>query len=189
VTLEVRYGVNLPTLIVISGQPGVGKTTLAHALAQSVACPAICRDELKEGMAHSFPGFVPGPNDPLTTQANAAFFAVLDLLIGNRVTLVAEAAFQDRVWRPALERFQTRAELRVIHCLADANVIQQRIRQRLENPARRSAHADAALLDPNQPPSTFEPISLAVPTLRVDTTAGHHPTLHQITTFARPTPT
>jgi adenylate kinase family enzyme len=50
-----------PALIVISGPMGSGKTTLAHKIAESVGCPAICRDEIKEGMVHATPGFVAGP--------------------------------------------------------------------------------------------------------------------------------
>ncbi len=41
----------MPTLVVISGPSGAGKTTLAHLLARRIGCPAICRDEIKEGMA------------------------------------------------------------------------------------------------------------------------------------------
>ena len=44
--------IELPTLIVVTGRPGSGKTTLAHALAREIRCPAICRDEIKEGLAH-----------------------------------------------------------------------------------------------------------------------------------------
>ena len=61
----------LPTLIIVSGPAGSGKTTLAHAIASAVGCPAICRDEIKEGMVHATfgpaaSGFVPGPGDELT---------------------------------------------------------------------------------------------------------------------------
>jgi predicted kinase len=91
---------NLPALIVISGPPGSGKTTLAHKIAAAVGCPAICRDEIKEGMAYVTPDFVAGPGDELTLRTLPVFFAVVELLLRSGVTTVAEAAFQDRVWRP-----------------------------------------------------------------------------------------
>ena len=42
-----------PTLVVVSGPPRTGKTTLAHMIARAVPCPAVCRDEIKEGMVHA----------------------------------------------------------------------------------------------------------------------------------------
>ena len=88
-----------PTLVVVGGPPGSGKTTLAHEIARAIGCPAICRDEIKEGMVHATPGFVPGASDELTMRTLPAFFGVLELLLTAGVTTVAEAAFQDRVSR------------------------------------------------------------------------------------------
>jgi hypothetical protein len=58
----------LPVLVVVSGPMGSGKTTLAHMIARSAGCPAICRDEIKEGMVHTVPGFLAGPGDELTMR-------------------------------------------------------------------------------------------------------------------------
>src|SRR5580700_10359113 len=107
----------LPALVVVSGPMGSGKTTLAHKIASAVGCPAICRDEIKEGMVHTAPGFVAGPGDELTMRTLPVFFDVLTLLLGAGVTTVAEAAFQDRVWRPRLEPLRSLARLRIVHCV------------------------------------------------------------------------
>jgi predicted kinase len=84
----------LPTLIIVSGPMGSGKTTLAHALASAVGCPAICRDEIKEGMVHATLGsgasFVPGSGDELTARTLPVFFGVLEVLLRAGVTTVAD---------------------------------------------------------------------------------------------------
>jgi adenylate kinase family enzyme len=46
--------------MIVSGPAGSGKTTLAHRLAAVIGCPALCRDELKEGMAAANPGLYQG---------------------------------------------------------------------------------------------------------------------------------
>jgi len=107
---------------------------------------------------------------------------VLDLLVRSGVSTVAEAAFQDHVWRKRLEPLLDRVWLRIVNCTVDPDLARRRVWQRSrDNPLRR-AHADPG---PDRPPgsSAFTRISLEVPTLAVDTADGYRPGLDQIVAF------
>ncbi len=180
-----------PTLAVVSGGPGTGKTTLAHALAHELGCPAIIRDEIKQGMVMSAPGYQSGGDDPLNYPTLDAFFGVLKVLLQAGVTVVAEAAFQDRLWRPNLEPLADLAQIRVIRCTTPATIAHDRIVQRAEENAHRAAHGDHDLLEAiaagEHALESFVPISLDVPTLTVDTSHGYTPNIEDIATYVRTT--
>ncbi len=173
-----------PTLIVVSGPPGSGKTVLAHKLARAIPCPAVSRDEIKEGMVQPHPDYVAEPGDLFTRRTFATFFDVLRLLLSAGVTVVGEAAFQDRVWRPSLESISSLAELRIVRCHAKRAVAVERLTRR---GTTRRAHADDELLGTiatgQWNPESFEPISIAAPSIDVDTTAGYRPGLDAILAF------
>lgn len=136
-----------PTLAVVSGPPATGKTTLARTLAQHLGCPAILRDEIKKGMVMNCPAHDSDCDDPLNIPALEAFFATIAVLLRTGTTVIAEAAFQDRVWRPGLEPLTEFADLRIIRCT-------QRITDRAHTDSHRGAHGDKTLLADMEPAST-----------------------------------
>jgi predicted kinase len=173
-----------PTLVVVSGPAGAGKTTLAHAIAREVGCPAICRDEIKEGMVHATGDFVAAPGDELTMRTLPTFFGVLELLLKAGVTTVAEAAFQDRVWRPRLEPFRDLARIRLVHCAAGPDTAWARVlRRREERPLRRAHDESYDATEHALRHAGFERVSIDAPRLDVDTTDGYDPGLNEIVAF------
>jgi predicted kinase len=177
----------LPALTVISGMPGAGKTTLAHRLAAVVGSPAICRDEIKEGMVQTVSDFTAGRDDELSRRTNIVFFEIIEKLVRAGVATVAEAAFQDRLWRPGLEPLLDLARIRVVHCVVDPELALERSLRRRAASQLRRAHADpapaeaGAFLDRLR---AFHRIDLVVPLIEADTTHCYRPALDELAAFA-----
>ena len=174
-----------PTLVLVTGPAGSGKTTLAYAVGAALGCPVVSRDAIKEGMVAAEPGFVPATYDPLTLRTYDVFFANLDLLLRAEVTTVAEAAFQHPLWTQGLARMDSRPEIRVIRCQLDLGVARARMLRRQTEQATRAAHAD---LEHLAAAALFTPLALDVPTLDVDTTDGYRPDLPAVLAFCRQPP-
>src|SRR5271165_4044204 len=138
-------------------------------------------------MVHATPGFVPAPGDELTARTLPVFFDVLELLLAAGVTTVAEAAFQDHVWRPRLEPLQSLARIRIVHLHMDADVAFARALRRGQEDPLRGAHAhpgpgDAA--EQRRKHDAVNRVSVAAPSLEVDTTDGYRRGLSQIVAVA-----
>ena len=171
-----------PTLVVVSGPGGSGKTTLAHALARAIACPVVSRDEIKEGMVAATPGYVPAADDPLARATYRLFFDTVALLLGGGVTVVAEAGFQHHRWAPELQPLLATARLKVVRCVVADEVARRRALARMGTDPARAAHADAGWFSGPRP---FTPLQLEVPTLDVGTADGWAPALDDVVAFCR----
>jgi hypothetical protein len=126
--------------------------------------------------------FTAAADDQLTLRTLPIFFEVLRVLLEAKVSVVAEAAFQDKRWRPGLEPLAERARLRVVQCHVDATVARARHRAAGD----RRAHAPIALDDIDdweRAFASFDRLSISAPSIDVDTTDGYAPELPEIVDF------
>ena len=179
---------NNPLLVVVTGSPATGKTTLAHMLARRINCPLLSRDELKEGLINTLGTSHSQLDRSVDMQVYEAFFDTVELLISKGVSLVIEAAFQDKLWRPKLTGLLQKATIKIIICKAEIELIKTRFADRLSNnPDREKFHGDqslhaeqiASLID------NYNPVNMEVATLEVDTTQDYDPDLEAIINFIR----
>ncbi|MGH0035707.1 MAG: AAA family ATPase [Myxococcota bacterium] len=176
-----------PLLIVVTGRPASGKTTLAHRLAREIRCPVLCRDELKEGIVNSIDCGLPPPEE-IQRSVYETFFAAIELLVGRGVSLVAEAAFQHALWAARLEPLAATTRLRILDCHVGADLARSRFEQRgRSDPLRSHFHGDTDRGAVRGGPliERYEPPRLPVPTLRVETGDGYRPSFEELVAFAR----
>ena len=178
-----------PSLIVVTGQPGSGKSTLAHALARAVRCPAICRAEIKEGFVNTTGQSGEGGDD-IARGVYETFFDTIRLLLDRRITLIAEAAFQHKLWAPKLEVLRQIARVRIVVCTVDPSLARARhVERGLADADREQFHPDdvmrAAREGRDAPITPHDPPCLDVPTLTVDTSDGYAPPFDAMVAFAR----
>ena len=181
-----------PALIVVTGPPGAGKSTLARSLADAIRCPLLSRDEIKEGLVHTI-GEWGEPGGEAQRRATVAFFDTITLLLDRGVTLVAEAAFQHHIWLPHLTGIRDRARVRIVLCVVPPEVARARqVARGLADPARERFHHDHVVRVARAggdwralPFGEYEPPRTDYPTLVVDTTDAYRPAFEEIVAFAR----
>ena len=176
---------NRPTLVVVTGRPASGKTTLAQLLADKIKLPLISRDALKEGYIHTASQSHDQLDQSVGRHIYHAFFATLDFLISEGVSIMAEAAFQDKLWKPGLQPLSKKADIRIIICEVSPELAKARFANRLQhNPDRQKYHGDDAVkVSGGLMTETYEAVNMDVPTMSVDTTEGYRPDLEKIVAF------
>ena len=183
-----------PTLVLISGAPGTGKTVLAQRLAAALPVAVIEKDVIKETLFDTL-----GERDlEWSKRLGAAAFAFLDMCVQSHLkagqSVVAEAAF----WREPgvlwLDRMKQQYNFHILemHCHAALETVLRRIACGEDSNDRHSGHRSGrsihAIVDNygRYAPLTagdglaridtedFEAIDYAAIVKKVSTSLGHH---------------
>lgn len=151
------------TIVLVSGPPAAGKTTLAGAVAAQLQWPLICKDEIKETLADALGG--PAGELGGSRQLGGAAMAVLWRLARRCPRAVIEANFR---WGSELERARLHeldAAIVELHCTCPADELTRRFAERA-----RTAHAAHPLraLTPELIAACNRPMGVG-PVVEVDT--------------------
>jgi predicted kinase len=182
------HQMNKPRLVVVTGRPASGKTTLAHRLSREIKYPLLSRDELKEGYVNTMRIQHSQLDHATGLHIYETFFELIDLLISRGISFIAEAAFQNKLWKPGLLHLSDKAEIRIIVCEVPPDLARHRFVNRLlSDPERERFHGDGSLIAEQAGLLTeaYEPVNMNVPALTVDTSEHYHPGLQDIIAFVR----
>jgi shikimate kinase len=175
-----------PKLVIITGLPGAGKTTLAKKLAEILYFPTVIRDELKEGYVNTF-GV---KHDILPKDTNRIvsdfFFETIESFISIKISLIAECAFSHNIFESKIRHWKSMAHIIFVNCHVEPETAALRhLRRGLDNSRREFFHGDARVshfrkTGENIPCSNYIYPHFDVLTFKVSTENGYSPSLHYI---------
>ena len=132
----------MPLLVVVSGPPAAGKTTIARAVADRLGFPLVAKDAIKEVLGEALG--VRGRNES-RRLGGATFevqFHLLRELLGAGCSVVAEGNFTPA----SAANFATLPHARVlqVHVTAEPALLRERM---LRRAGRHAVHYDAEVAD------------------------------------------
>lgn len=123
-----------PTLLMLAGLPGTGKTTLAYALARQLGWPVLNKDNINAVLLNT--GMAQTEAAPLAYQL--LFTLAEDLIVGQHISVILDSAGRQPF---ILERTTDIAQhcgarLKIIRCVAPQAVRAQRLAERVAGPSQ-----------------------------------------------------
>lgn len=136
-------------LVIVTGHPASGKTTLARRLAVDLHLPCFTKDDIKERLFDTL-----GWSDrPWSSKLGIATYSLLELVVQNEVragrSILLEFNFDSRAASPNYQKLQAQYHFYPIQIVLDADpdILLNRFIERTESGNRHPGNADKTVYD------------------------------------------
>ena len=168
-----------PILIIVSGPPSTGKTTLAQAISQKFNLPLIAKDTLKELLFDTIGWQDRAWSKRLGSASFALIHYFLDTFMVTQQPLIVEGNF-----KPEFESVEMISRLHKfnysaiqIMCSCDGKILFERFKKRSESGERHPGHCDTGNYDELKDgllKGKYEPLNINSPIIIFDSTDLDH---------------
>ena len=181
-----------PPLVIVSGAPASGKTTLSRLLADRLPLPLLAKDRLRQIFRDAFDADTLDDVRRLLNPSFLVYYELISDLLRSGVGVVAECNFHRGISEPQMRPVAALGTPVIVHCQVDRALSYRRFADRhsLALPDRRYAFDGVRITElergiPQDAWERAEPIEIDAPVLHVDTTDGYAPDLDGIVAFIR----
>jgi predicted kinase len=131
-------------LLVVSGPPASGKTSLAQGLARELGLPWVSKDAVKETLYEEL-GSDEELEPKLEQAARRLLLTIAEAQLASGLSAIVESNFDRNVDSALVGRLLREHPTRVvqIHCSAEEGELLERFAERAESPERHPGHADS----------------------------------------------
>ena len=162
-----------PCLLIVTGHPAAGKTTLARFLSGQLALPLLSKDYVKETLHDQLGATGYQDSTRLGRAAFEVIFALAESWLSAGISVILESPIRADMEDSRIARLESGCPCKATQIVltGDASVLLDRYRQRSLDPARHPSHFDkernseiaAMLAEP------FKPLAVSGGTITVDT--------------------
>ncbi len=135
-------------MIVVSGSPASGKTTLSHALSSHFSLPILSSDKLGEWLYDDAKVHDIKTRHAISAAAYSLMFRLIEEFLQHKSSFIVESCFHPELAAPQIKKIMGDQKVLEVFLFApNKDLIVERYKKRMSTPGRHAAHRDSEKVD------------------------------------------